>query len=123
MTDLDWQNPWNMAGTTSTGEYRVLCHTTLGRLGLRILSGEKIRIRVEPRKGQTIELTQKSGWKQPGGNGQNRYSIVRNRHNYMKVLRTALLALGIEKAESKTTWNPEAKLDKVQKKFGATHAC
>lgn len=77
-------DPWTMAGTEGTNEYRVLAESSFGRLGYRNLSGfsaDSVRIRLEPsdeaHAAKIAEvLTPEAGWKQPGDGDQNRFSIV-----------------------------------------------
>jgi hypothetical protein len=74
----DWKQ---MLGTERTGLYIVLARTPDGdRVGVRPLGGGQVRIRIEPST-KNIDslrpgLTHEEGWKQPGDNGQNRFSIV-----------------------------------------------
>lgn len=74
-------NKWFMAGTEGTGQYIVFLATALGRLGVRMLSGGKARVRVEPTSAEAAQkiashLTRNSGWKQPGDDSQARFSTV-----------------------------------------------
>jgi hypothetical protein len=71
---------WYMAGTEGTGEYQVIARNALGRLGFRSL-GSLIRVRVEPSSDETASqlaesFSRERGWKQPGDNGENRFSCV-----------------------------------------------
>jgi hypothetical protein len=71
-------DPWFMKGTEGTGEYIVVLRTHLGRVGYRLLSGFA-RIRVEPEPPGhallTEILTRDRGWKQPGDQAQDRFSV------------------------------------------------
>lgn len=90
---------FQMAGTDKTWEYVVVATTPRGRVGYRALSGDEFRIRVEPAEGLAEEDLQKmreffptvnasgQGWKQPGENGQHRFSKVASDK---KALRRAL---------------------------------
>lgn len=77
-------NVWFMAGTEETGEYIVLASSSFGRVGYRLINGwgrSAVRIRVEPASPAHADkiakvLTADAGWKQPGDNGQDRFSIV-----------------------------------------------
>lgn len=80
--------PFEMAGTEGTGEYVVICATRRGRLGVRYLPVHGCyRIRVEPSPSEhktskamlakmCRRLKSVDGWKLPGHNGQDRFSIV-----------------------------------------------
>jgi hypothetical protein len=103
------QAQWYMAGTEGTGEYLVVLRTRLGRVGYRDLNGS-YRIRVEPkpegRDPLATVLTQSSGWKQPGDQGQDRFSIVVQRGQLFDVLGSAIEAL--EPVERGAEVNPSA---------------
>ncbi len=91
------EGKWYMAGTEGTGEYLVLAETEYGRVGIRPLSGGWYRIRVEPsEKGlSSIKcLSRESGWKQPGQDGQIRYSIMTPSDSFLERRLQALLAIG-----------------------------
>lgn len=98
---------WHMAGTEGTGEYVVVLHTRLGRVGYRLLR-DYARIRVEPSpKGSSIlstVLTWSRGWKQPGDSAQNRFSIVVQREQLAYALGFAIRSL--EPATAKAELNP-----------------
>ena len=116
----DWTDPWKMAGTEGAFEYLVLCHTTRGRLGVRVLQGgKKCRIRVEPRKGKKLELSQ--GWKQPGQGGQNRYSIVSGTEVATDACLDALLAIGADISKCNVCWNPDEGARQVQENLEAQY--
>lgn len=73
-------SPWLMAGTEGTYDYLVLARSSFGRVGYRLV-GHRVRIRLEPadeaHAAKIAEtLTREAGWKQPGDEGQNRFSIV-----------------------------------------------
>ena len=76
----DFNGNWlSMAGTEGTGKYVVLAGSELGRLGVRTLPDGQIRVRVEPVEGESLNgLCGCAGcqWKQPGSDGQWRYSNV-----------------------------------------------
>lgn len=65
-----------MAGTEGTGEYAVVALSELGRVGVRGLGSGDARIRVEPTAKSLELLAGRDGWKQPGDDGQKRYSKV-----------------------------------------------
>lgn len=88
-----------MAGTEGTGEYTIKAYSSRGRVGVRNLESEQVRIRVEPTPGGTTKkiartLTRRRGWKQPGDNGETRFSTVVEAHEVERVLATARRALG-----------------------------
>lgn len=99
-----------MAGTEGTGEYLVYVITAIARLGVRSLRSGSYRIRVEPLDGADISavsamLTPALGWKQPGHNGQNRWSEV----VALEMLRASIaLVLKAIQADAASDWNPEA---------------
>lgn len=115
-------NPFYMPGTEGTGEYIVLAHNARGRIGVRVLEGDPMkvtsitaaRVRVEPSEGPKVlaqmaeVLSPKKGWKQPGDNGQQRFStffegsskVLKNR------IARAMAALRVDGV--KTTVNPDA---------------
>lgn len=87
MTDLDTLFPnglWRMSGTEETFEYTVRAASLRGRVGVRFLSGDNVRIRLEPVEtiGETViskwrsELPRSVGYRQPGDSGQRRFSTV-----------------------------------------------
>ncbi len=90
-----------MAGTENTGQYVVMCHTVLGRVGVRTLSGGSSRVRVEPISTEAAgimaaSLTRPGYWKQPGDNGQPRFSrMASNDCGLRAVLAQALIALRV----------------------------
>jgi hypothetical protein len=73
------ENPFQMDGTEGTGEYVVLATSSFGRVGYRDL-GDVVRVRVEPSTAHTAtiaqSLTSEAGWKQPGDDGQDRFSLL-----------------------------------------------
>jgi len=79
-----WPNGlWRMAGTEGTGEYTVRAASVRGRVGVRHLGAGRVRIRFEPASISDgimtrwqKELSRDIGYKQPGEQGQNRFSIV-----------------------------------------------
>lgn len=87
---------WYMPGTETTGKYMVILRTRLGRVGYRHLDGS-YRIRVEPetvgRAPLARLLTRSRGWKQPGDDGQNRYSTEVQEEQLSGALSLAILAL------------------------------
>jgi len=99
---MERSDPWYMAGTEGTGEYVVVVRTRLGRVGYRLLGGGSYRIRVEPEAPISASLarllTPSSGWKQPGSQGQDRYSLVVGEKLFPNALGLAIRALGPEDA-------------------------
>ena len=102
----EWgENPFYMAGTEGTGKYKVLAITWRGRVGVRPFGVGSVRIRVEPhrkKRGAATMLKLLSvGWKQPGDDGQNRFSVeVRNDLDLKAVVGVALKALGVAKLQA-----------------------
>ena len=78
-------------------EFTVVVSTRLGRVGYRMLRGSSCRIRVEPSSEGTLSLakllTRERGWKQPGDQNQDRFSIVVSAEQLRAVLRFAIRAL------------------------------
>ena len=71
-------NPWYMAGTDGTGEYRVIGYNNAGRIGIRPLPDGYVRVRVEPTtddaaEGLRQDLRTGIGWKQPCYGDPRRY--------------------------------------------------
>jgi len=86
-----------MAGTEGTGAYLVVLCTDLGRVGYRVLS-TAYRVRVEPADGDAASVLAGAflppTWKQPGDNGQNRFStMVYSGQRLEAVVKTAVAAL------------------------------
>lgn len=107
------KNKWYMAGTQGTGEYTVVAQTYRGRVGFRQCEkiGEAVyaRVRVEPRKGKVLPaLSREAGWKQPGDEGQPRYSkMVAAGAPLKAAIKEALVALGVGKLK-RVEVNPNA---------------
>ena len=80
----------------TVSKYMVVLRTRLGRVGYRHLDGS-YRIRVEPetvgRAPLARLLTRSRGWKQPGDDGQNRYSTEVQEEQLSGALSLAILAL------------------------------
>lgn len=93
---MEMPSSWSMAGAEKTFDYVVVLRTRLGRVGYRDLNGS-YRIRVEPesrgRDPLARVLTRSSGWKQPGDQGQDRYSIEIRREQRSEVFGLAVKAL------------------------------
>lgn len=71
----------HIAGTEGTHNYAIIAETANGLVAVRVLSEGRYRVRVQPADqaagvlmAQT--LTRLSGWKQPGDQGQDRFSTV-----------------------------------------------
>ncbi len=84
-TATNQADPLFMAGTEGTGEYKVTHTSRRGRVGIRELSIQRNRVRVEPSSPQAAtkmakHLTREAGWKQPGDGGEDRFSIVATNH-------------------------------------------
>lgn len=88
-----------MLGTEGTGKYVVIARNLRGdRLGLRPLGNGFCRIRVEPADQTSVEnlqdtLSFSKGWKQPGQDGQQRFSIVVRNSKGEPLVGEALTAL------------------------------
>ena len=114
---------WHMPGSEGTGRYVVIAMTTRGRIGVRVLSGEvdkithirSVRVRVEPRPEavqKMVDVLPAKNWKQPGEDGQQRFSRVvdsatRNSARVKRILAHGLKALGVNDGLA-TQVNPEA---------------
>jgi hypothetical protein len=100
---------WKMGGPEGIDNVVVL-YTPLGRVRSRDLTGGRYRIRAEPEPGGrrplATLLTRSSGWKQPGDQGQDRYSIVVRREQLSDVLGDSIGAL--EPGERGAEVNPSA---------------
>lgn len=101
--------PWFMAGTEGTGQYAVLAQSSFGTIGVRPLGGG-VRIRIEPSDPAHAErlaehLTRQAGWKQPGDDRQNRFSIVAQ-ENSDQAREALQLAYGLVKRGRPLTYNP-----------------
>lgn len=113
-----WGKPFAMAGTENTGKYSVLAITSRGRVGVRDLGGGIYRIRVEPlrdTKGVAgRHLARNAGWKQPGDQGQPRYSmVVYNGEGLDIALGTTFAALGV--GALKTEFGAKARFSALAK--------
>jgi hypothetical protein len=87
-----------MSGTESTDGYVVLGRTSAGdRVGIRPLGDGSVRIRVEPSEANVGHLSagliREEGWKQPGDNDQNRFSLVLDGENGVKAVERVLRLL------------------------------
>ncbi len=118
-------NKFHMPGTEGTGRYMVIAATARGRVGVRVLDGalDKMsrvsiaRVRVEPNSKPSVikKMSEKlpdGKWKQPGYEGQHRFScVVHNGKSKGKSLRInvsdALVAIGVGELQ-KVDINPEA---------------
>lgn len=100
---------FRMAGTEKTGKYIVLACTSRGRVGVRVLDGNpdeldtitEARVRVEPGNGTKMlksmaTALSSNDWKQPGANGQHRFSIVTDGESLPHRLREGLAAIGAD---------------------------
>lgn len=59
---------------TSGATFNVVATLIGGRIGFRTIGAEGYRVRAVPSEGKTFPFP--AGWKTPGDEGQNRYSIV-----------------------------------------------
>src|SRR3989338_9595730 len=93
------EKPFSIVGTTGTGKYEVLALTPRGRIGVRYLGGGVVRIRVEPIGVPSMAVMQKlgvGGWKQPGDDGEHRFSVVTTKDGIAPAVAAAWKALGAE---------------------------
>lgn len=95
VVNSDWKR---MAGTEGSDEYVVLARVPAAdRIGVRKLDSGAVRIRIEPSEANADhlgkELTRENGWKQPGDEGQNRFSIVARGEKGMQIVKDALRLL------------------------------
>lgn len=99
---------WNkMAGTEKSYEYTVLARTGRGKVGVRVLPGGTVRIRVEPFGERFVAkmkeyMSRSDGWKQPGDNDQFRFSFIAPAGKAKEAVQTALAAIGHGQLVSKT---------------------
>ena len=101
-----------MSGTEGTGEYFVLLISALGRIGYRLLGFNEYRVRVEPVSKDVVEEMSmhfdQSCWKQPGVEGQQRWSrMVAGGQNLKSALTTAITSM-VEVSDTFEI-NPDAK--------------
>lgn len=98
----------HIAGTEGTHNYAIIAETALGLVAVRILAEGRYRVRVQPADhaaGQLMAqtLSRISGWKQPGDQGQDRFSTVptggAELHAEVSQAVAALTAGGAEVAE------------------------
>lgn len=71
----------HVAGTEGTHNYVVVAESKSGLVAVRLVAGSTFRVRVEPTSADAAKtvatsLSRESGWKQPGDQGQDRFSIV-----------------------------------------------
>jgi hypothetical protein len=112
-----------MGGTQGTGEYLVYLITAIARLGVRTFNPpcghegcpKAYRIRVEPVDGADVAdvsevLTPKRGWKQPGDEGQLRWSkVIPNEPQSLLMLQANITqVLEAIQADAESDWNPDA---------------
>ena len=85
---------FRMAGTERTGEYGVIAITPLGRVGVREYAPGRFRVRLEPKV--LLKVSDLAGWKQPGDDGQRRYSTVVSAAGLEQAVLTALRAIQVD---------------------------
>jgi hypothetical protein len=100
-----------MAGTEGTFGYNVVAISESGRLGYRMLSDGRVRIRIEPSSMSSsaaigMSLPKEQGWKQPGDDGQDRFSVVVDRNLLSFMLSKAIS--GLLESGSAVELHPEA---------------
>lgn len=74
-----------MPGTQKTGQYIVVANSKRGRVGYRLLGNGSVRVRIEPTNLQSAKrlaavFTRGEGWKQPGDQGEKRFSQTFTSH-------------------------------------------
>lgn len=94
MTSTDWK----MRGTEGTDKYQQIARNLHGRVGIRPLGDGRCRIRVVPTSFPAAKLLEKyflryRGWKQPGQDGEFRFSIVTSGDDGKQIVIGALAAL------------------------------
>ncbi len=102
---------WYMGGTEGTGEYLVIARAPYrGRIGVRLLPGGIVRIRVEPVNTAAAQRLAEhfpvGEWKQPDL-GQLRFSRVLSASEAIPVIEAAITALntrGLEPNSKARTW-------------------
>lgn len=92
---------WQMPGTERTGKYLVPVCAKRGRVGFRLLgAGRSVRVRIEPANQAAsdrlaVKLTRAGGWKQPGDDGQDRFSkVFTDQKSAIKAVKQAIRLLG-----------------------------
>lgn len=70
-----------IAGSEGTNNYAVIAEGRNGLVAVRLVGGSTFRVRVEPSSAagassMATRLTRAADWKQPGDQGQNRFSTV-----------------------------------------------
>lgn len=112
---LEKDTKWFMAGTEGTGEYVVAVAGNGGRIGYRHIDGGW-RVRVEPANDIARKMLRTllvpADWKQPGDQGQDRFScVVRHEFDMRARVATAIAALqvheGIEVNPAAPGWVAE----------------
>jgi len=95
----------HVAGTEGTHNYVVIGESKNGLVAVRIVNAHYVRIRVEPRDEASATamsslLSSANGWKQPGDDGQIRFSTVTTGGAAMHgAVARAMEALALEQAE------------------------
>jgi protein-tyrosine phosphatase len=92
---------WYMAGTEGTGKYLVIARNKAGKIGIRPFD-RTVRIRIEPTDQDSADalaafFPRSEKWKQPGDNGQNRFSL-----DLLKGMKTIMTVASALKALKKT---------------------
>lgn len=108
------KNPWYMAGTEGTGEYKVVAVSDIGRVGYRVLAGGSVRVRVEPEQGNSSLFGShfpSPDWKQPDG-WQNRFSAVVSAAEADETIRYALRVLeeSSQRVGEKVIFSPTSRI-------------
>jgi hypothetical protein len=107
MSNEDATNEWHMAGTENTGDYKVIAMNSAGRLGIRLLAGGSVRIRIESTDEGRDKLEKsfvlEEGWKQPDYTQQRFSKVLPNGPETIQSIVNALKVL--EKSGGKLTRN------------------
>lgn len=93
---MQQKNFGTIPGSTGT-TFDVVAAFSAGKVGFRSLGADGFRVRVVPANGTTLDLTSSDGWRQPGEDGQNRYStVVKTTSGLAQAIAAATKALAAE---------------------------
>jgi hypothetical protein len=123
--------PWYMAGTEGTGQYTVRAASSRGRVGVRQFDAHvRIRLEPNPKLGAKVlakwekALPREVGYKHPGDDNENRFSIVVETGDYADAILDQIFPLLGHKADGKGalksfTFNPDLTEPTKTKKLDA----
>lgn len=99
----------HVSGTEGTHNYAVIAASALGFVAVRLLTGDRYRVRVEPTDpaaSSTIgqSLSRAAGWKQPGDANQDRFSIVTSAAKLHDAVAKAVESLSANGAAIDNDW-------------------